>query len=84
MGERGGGKKKSSDSELKRLLSVDAAERFEGGCLISFEIARARTAHCDAALFRCCVFRVPSGLCPPSLCWEFSFFSLTLFFFFSK
>lgn len=63
MGEWEG--KKGSDSELKGLLSVDAAEHFEGGCLISFEIASARTAHCDAALFRCCVFSVPLGLCPP-------------------
>lgn len=80
MGEREG--KKGSDSELKGLLSVDAAEHFEGGCLISFEIASARTAHCDAALFRCCVFSVPSGLCPPPCAGNFFFFFLDFFFIF--
>lgn len=78
MGEREG--KKGSVSELKGLLSVDAAEDFEGGCLISFEIASARRAHCDAALFQCCVFSVPSGLCPLPCVGNFFFFFLTFFF----
>lgn len=75
-----GKEKKGSDSELKGLLSVDAAEHFEAGCLISFEIASARTAHCDAELFRCCVFSVPSGCAPlPVLGFFFLFLTDSLF-----